>query len=73
MPGETHPGRVRLSVILPTYNEAKNLPVLVPKIVEFFTKHQAPPAPDAEPLLQAALTKAKAEGKAVFVWFSAPW
>jgi dolichol-phosphate mannosyltransferase len=35
MPGETHPGRVRLSVILPTYNEAKNLPVLLPKIVEF--------------------------------------
>jgi dolichol-phosphate mannosyltransferase len=35
VPGETHSGRVRLSVILPTYNEAKNLPVLVPKIVDF--------------------------------------
>ena len=45
----------------------------VPKLAQFFTKHQAPPAPDAEPLLQAALNRAKAEGKSVFVWFSAPW
>lgn len=33
--GEAHAGRVRLSVILPTYNEAQNLPDLVPKLVEF--------------------------------------
>jgi hypothetical protein len=43
------------------------------KIAAFLTKHQAPPAPDAEPLLEAALKRANAEGKAVFVWFSAPW
>ena len=43
------------------------------KIAAFFTKHQAPPAPDAEPVLAAAVKQAKAEGKALFVWFSAPW
>jgi Thioredoxin-like len=43
------------------------------KIAAFFTKHQAPPAPDAEPLLEAALKRAKGEGKTLFVWFSAPW
>lgn len=45
----------------------------VPKLAAFFKKHQAPPAPDAEPLLEAALKQAKAEGKSLFVWFSAPW
>ena len=43
------------------------------KLAAFLTKHQAPPAPDAEPLLDAALKQAKTEGKSVFVWFSAPW
>lgn len=43
------------------------------KIAAFLTKHQAPPAPDAEPLLEAALKQAKGEGKSLFVWFSAPW
>jgi hypothetical protein len=45
----------------------------VPKLAAFFAKHQAPPAPDAEPVLDAALKQAKAEGKSLFVWFSAPW
>lgn len=45
----------------------------VPKLSAFFKKHQAPPAPDADPLLEAALKQAKAEGKSLFVWFSAPW
>lgn len=43
------------------------------KIVAFFKQHQAPPPPAAEPLLEAAMKQAKAEGKSVFVWFSAPW
>jgi hypothetical protein len=30
MPGESPTGRVWVSVILPTYNEAQNLPDLVP-------------------------------------------
>ena len=34
MPAEPHAGPVRLSVILPTYNEAQNLPHLVPRVVE---------------------------------------
>ena len=34
MSGDTPPGAVRLSVVLPTYNEAKNLPELVPGLVE---------------------------------------
>ena len=34
VPADTNPGRVRLSVVLPTYNEAQNLPTLVPRIVE---------------------------------------
>jgi dolichol-phosphate mannosyltransferase len=34
VPGEPRTGFVRLSVILPTYNEAKNLPELVPRLVE---------------------------------------
>jgi len=45
----------------------------VPNVAAFFKKHQAPPAPDAEPLLEAALKQANAEGKSLFVWFSAPW
>jgi hypothetical protein len=43
------------------------------KLAAFLTKHQAPPAPDAEPVLQAALKQAKADGKSLIVWFSAPW
>ena len=34
MPGESPTGRVWVSVILPTYNEAQNLPDLVPALVE---------------------------------------
>ena len=34
MPSETRSGRVRVSVILPTYDESRNLPELVPKLVE---------------------------------------
>jgi dolichol-phosphate mannosyltransferase len=33
VPGEAHTGLVRLSVILPTYNEAQNLPRLVPEVL----------------------------------------
>jgi len=43
------------------------------KIADFLSAHQAPPAPDAGPLLQAALARAKTDDKSVFVWFSAPW
>jgi len=42
------------------------------KIAAFFTLHQAP-APDAVAPFDAAVKRAKAEGKLVFVWFSAPW
>jgi dolichol-phosphate mannosyltransferase len=34
VPGDTPSGAIRLSVILPTYNEAKNLAELVPQLVE---------------------------------------
>jgi hypothetical protein len=43
------------------------------KIAAFLTRYQAPPAPDAEPLLAAGIARARAEGKTLFVWFSAPW
>jgi len=43
------------------------------KIADFLSTYQAPPAPDAGPLLQAALARAKTDDKSVFVWFSAPW
>jgi hypothetical protein len=42
------------------------------KVAAFFTLHQAP-APDAVAPFDAALKRAKTEGKLVFVWFSAPW
>lgn len=42
------------------------------KIAAFFTKHQAP-APDAVAPFEAAVKRAKTEGKVVFVWWSAPW
>ncbi len=42
------------------------------KVAMFLKQHQAP-APDAVALFEAALKQAKAEGKSVFVWFSAPW
>lgn len=42
------------------------------KVAAFFTLHQAP-APDAIAPFEAAVKRAKAEGKHVFVWFSAPW
>jgi hypothetical protein len=43
------------------------------RIAEFLRTHKAPPPPDAEPVYDAALAQAKREGKALFVWFSAPW
>jgi hypothetical protein len=42
------------------------------KILALLEKHQVPPT-DAQPLFDAALRKAKAENKEVFLWFSAPW
>jgi len=42
------------------------------KVAAFLKLHQAP-APDAIAPFEAALKQAKTEGKAVFVWFSAPW
>jgi hypothetical protein len=42
------------------------------KILAFLTEHQVP-SPDARPLLDAAVGRAKREDKHVFVWFSAPW
>lgn len=41
-------------------------------VAAFFRLHQAP-APDAVGPFDAAVKQAKAEGKLVFVWFSAPW
>jgi hypothetical protein len=35
-------------------------------------QHQVAPVA-ADPLLAAALTEAKRDGKYVFLWFSAPW
>jgi hypothetical protein len=42
------------------------------KFAAFLAKNQAP-APDANPPFQAALSRAKKDGKYVFLWFSAPW
>ncbi len=42
------------------------------KVAAFFTLHQAS-APDAVAPFDAAVKRAKTEGKLVFVWFSAPW
>jgi hypothetical protein len=42
------------------------------KVSAFLTKYKAP-APDAVGPFDAALARAKREGKSVFVWFSAPW
>jgi thioredoxin 1 len=42
------------------------------KIAAFLRAHQAP-APDANPLFEAAVRQAKRDGKTAFVWFSAPW
>ncbi len=42
------------------------------KILALLEKYQVPPT-DAQPLFEAALRKAKAENKEVFLWFSAPW
>jgi hypothetical protein len=42
------------------------------KIAAFLKQHQVA-AVAADPLLSAALTEAKREGKYVFLWFSAPW
>jgi hypothetical protein len=42
------------------------------KILALLAKHQVPPT-EAQPLFDAALRKAKAENKEVFLWFSAPW
>jgi hypothetical protein len=42
------------------------------KIAAFLTRYQVPPVA-ADPLLAAALTEAKRDGKYVFLWFSAPW
>jgi Thioredoxin-like len=42
------------------------------RVAAFFTLHQAP-APDAVAPFDAAVKRAKTEGKLVFVWFSAPW
>ena len=43
------------------------------KVAAFLASHQAPPPPDPEPQLRAALGQAKKDGKYVFLWFSAPW
>lgn len=42
------------------------------KFGAFLSKNQAA-APEAEPLLKAALSQAKKDGKYLFLWFSAPW
>jgi hypothetical protein len=42
------------------------------KLAAFLARNQAP-APDAQPLVNAALAQAKREDKEVFLWFSAPW
>ena len=42
------------------------------KVAAFLAKYQSP-APDARAPFEAAMSRAKREGKSVFVWFSAPW
>ncbi len=42
------------------------------KLVEFLTRHKAPPL-DAAAVRDAALARAKTEGKRVFLHFGAPW
>lgn len=43
------------------------------KIAAFLRSNQPPPAPDAQPLFDAAMKQASAQEKTLFVWFSAPW
>lgn len=42
------------------------------KVAAFLAMHKAA-APDADPPFEAALSRAKKDGKYVFLWFSAPW
>ncbi len=46
---------------------------LDPKKVGSFLETYKAPAPDAVAPFDAAMARAKREGKHVFVWFSAPW
>jgi hypothetical protein len=43
------------------------------KFGAFLARQQAPPPPDPQPMLNAAVTQAKKDGKYVFLWFTAPW
>jgi len=58
---------------------AQNFPATDPgtpdarKIAAFLAANQAPPPPDPEPMLRAALGQAKKDGRYVFLWFTAPW
>ena len=66
-------GRVLTQASAPDFLAAGKPDVFdLAKIAAFFTLHQAP-APDAVAPFDAAVKRAKTEGKLVFVWFSAPW
>jgi hypothetical protein len=43
------------------------------KVAAFLTANQAPPPPAPEPMVTAALSQAKKDGRYVFLWFTAPW
>jgi hypothetical protein len=43
------------------------------KFAAFLAANQAPPPPDPDPMLTAALGQAKKDGRYVFLWFTAPW
>ena len=65
-------GKVLTQASAPDFMGAGKPEFDLAKIAAFFTLHQAP-APDAIGPFDAAVTRAKTEGKLVFVWFSAPW
>jgi hypothetical protein len=65
-------GKVLTQASAPEFLAAGKPEFDLAKIAAFFTLHQAP-APDAVGPFDAAVKRAKTEGKLVFVWFSAPW
>ena len=66
-------GKVLTQASAPDFLAAGKPDVFDPaKIAAFFVLHKAV-APDAVAPFDAAVKRAKTEGKLVFVWFSAPW
>lgn len=66
-------GKVIAQAAAPDFMSSGKPDVFDPeKVGAFLTLHQAP-TPNAVAAFDSALKQAKAEGKLVFVWFSAPW